>query len=1494
VPEIAPVPEAVPVPEIAPVPEAAPVPEIAPVQEPVAVQGTAPVQENVPVQVLLRFHDADGSIVEFKRNKEGKLVPLLGSAVEAIKEREDATKLIFKDRTQLLFRGDGKLAEVRDRLGNCFTLRYEWESEDGEKITLIDSLGRCCYIRIYEGKVRKFYDFVGRIWTYSYEESFLTKVCDPEGVVVQYGYSVSRLTSISFIADGKQVERYRFFYDLKGRLVKVIAAQQITTLTYKSTKGKVRLTDASGAVTDFYIDKNGGQARIVENPNWLGSSSEETILSLSSEDLTGVYIYHEQGNVVQKIKNNLGEIFFLYHKKNSSLSFTIPDPQDMEYITDSSGNIITCVYSDGRSDVREYDRFGNLITLTEGLALGNNILPNHRFQESDPSTRLKIPEWRQEIKEGVDLGTIQADETEKSDPSTRVKIRRWRQEIKEVDLGTIQTDKTETRSGECSIQLTPQRKFVAAGKPGWLVFTQIVPIPSKYHGKKFILSGEIKTDQLKNAQVFFRLEGLQPWNGKNEPIPVPGVMAENRYSSIMGTQDWTRRQISLRTSPKTAYLKVLLIAYHEQEPTEGCAWFDHLQLVMDKVSLSYNPLEYDWQSFRYYHGEEERKLDNQAVLDNQEVIGNGISIRLVRHRTDEPSSWLCQEIDFRLNPVVPVTFTVLCKTKEVEGREANQSIQLEIGGVDDQGRVCRQVSTFLPGTHSWQRVCATIYPDSPSIRVFLLLCFAGDATGTIWFSSPRLIFADVCTRVRYNEDSFLPVCITDPQQQSIHLSYDKRGNLIRYQDARGNNTFHGYDIMNRLQQVVYDPLLASYPYNDLGSLTQNILAETEKEKETETETETNQLIYDLLLSVAYNRLLASYQYNALSLLTQKTLADGKWTQTTKLTYDALFQLESITDALGYSIRFIYTQGKVSQIRYPDGTTLEYRYNKKQQLIEEKRDGRLRFQYEYDIHGNVIKVKDICQWHPSLERRFSYEPEKNITRFISEHGIIRWFYEKGECKGMDIIKKEDVYTFLYETHGIRDPSQSWYHLDYDENGYISTLIQGNGSGASYTYTHGGLLIHLSIGKRNGEVLEEWNMEYDTHKNPICLQDHEGRGVAYSYDDRNQLIREHYHYSNYLNNRSDVDDKSCGNNTEYGSHTYTSILYTYDAFGNRQREPEKYRYEYNLLNQLTLITEIMTEKQTHYLYDQSGNLIEDEKCTYHWNPANQLSKVRDKTNGKVIAEYLYDEQGRRIYSQIKGIIRFFIYDGDSYRLLYETNERHQMLCYYTYGECGRLLSVTLLSPLHEFVKWMQSKLGIIEPGLPKGTYFYHTNHRGDVLAVTDKENRIVARYCYDAWGNILERSGPFSEFNCYLYGSYRYDGETGFYYLISRYYDPQNGRFISKDPSSGELDDLLSQNGYVYARNNPMVNIDRDWLENVGGPFGKSGRRMTKGPVIHLEKYMVQARKFSKERRQLAVDRNFKSSIRGLGMSKAPAEFCTKLTTQARYLNLPLRSPFATVS
>ncbi|WP_091837251.1 RHS repeat-associated core domain-containing protein [Marininema halotolerans] len=103
-----------------------------------------------------------------------------------------------------------------------------------------------------------------------------------------------------------------------------------------------------------------------------------------------------------------------------------------------------------------------------------------------------------------------------------------------------------------------------------------------------------------------------------------------------------------------------------------------------------------------------------------------------------------------------------------------------------------------------------------------------------------------------------------------------------------------------------------------------------------------------------------------------------------------------------------------------------------------------------------------------------------------------------------------------------------------------------------------------------------------------------------------------------------------------------------------------------------------------------------------------------------------------------------------------------------------------------------------------YYYHTNYRGDVTALTDSTGTEVATYEYDAFGNLVKETGDVD--NPYRYAGYRYDEVTALYYLQSRYYNPEMGRFLTRDTFVGEEKDPLSLNKYSYVSNNPIAYDD----------------------------------------------------------------------------------------
>ena len=127
-------------------------------------------------------------------------------------------------------------------------------------------------------------------------------------------------------------------------------------------------------------------------------------------------------------------------------------------------------------------------------------------------------------------------------------------------------------------------------------------------------------------------------------------------------------------------------------------------------------------------------------------------------------------------------------------------------------------------------------------------------------------------------------------------------------------------------------------------------------------------------------------------------------------------------------------------------------------------------------------------------------------------------------------------------------------------------------------------------------------------------------------------------------------------------------------------------------------------------------------------------------------------------------------------------------FTYDASGRPLSVTLNGT----------------------TYYYVTNLQGDVTAILNSSGTAVVTYTYDAWGNPLATTGDLATtlgtLNPLRYRGYVYDTETELYYLQSRYYDSEVGRFINADVYASTGQGLLGNNMFAYCLNNPVFRID----------------------------------------------------------------------------------------
>ena len=211
-------------------------------------------------------------------------------------------------------------------------------------------------------------------------------------------------------------------------------------------------------------------------------------------------------------------------------------------------------------------------------------------------------------------------------------------------------------------------------------------------------------------------------------------------------------------------------------------------------------------------------------------------------------------------------------------------------------------------------------------------------------------------------------------------------------------------------------------------------------------------------------------------------------------------------------------------------------------------------------------------------------------------------------------------------------------------------------------------------------------------------------------------------------------------------YGTYNITYDEIGN----PINYR------NGITF-----SWKNGRWL--ASTTLSDNTTVTYQYNANGMRTK---KTVGSTVTNYYYDSNNNLIGLKSGADVAYFYYDTDNSPISMKYNNN---------------------------------------------MYYYVKNLQGDIVKILDSNGSAVASYYYDAWGTITRKTvtnTTIDTLSPFRYRGYVYDTDTGFYYLQSRYYDPQTGRFLNADIYADTVSGSpLSTNTFAYCENNAINYSDK---------------------------------------------------------------------------------------
>ena len=564
-------------------------------------------------------------------------------------------------------------------------------------------------------------------------------------------------------------------------------------------------------------------------------------------------------------------------------------------------------------------------------------------------------------------------------------------------------------------------------------------------------------------------------------------------------------------------------------------------------------------------------------------------------------------------------------------------------------------------------------------------------------------------------------------------------------------------------------------------------------------------------------------------LTSKSvaLANGS-TSTMTNTYDALSRLSAQTRPMS-RITYSYlagangtTTGLVSSVTHSkvgsnsfSPITFGYAYDELGYITSYTQTGKQAVTYDYDVQGQLTSVSDPNQ---DLYYSYEYDTYGNI-RSAEAHGSYHISddytndYEYNNPKWLDLLTGFNTEPILYEGQTLVDGEIVGDPTSGNPISYY------NGTRWEFVWENGRQLASAST--TDGDTTIDIDYTYDINglRTSKTITRTTGSGTAHTHEYTSTVTAPTCTTAGYTTYTCDCGESYVDNLVDALGHNYVQSgnVYTCSRCGDSYTGHEHSYTEETTQPTCTTAgytvytcscgdsytVEIPALGHNYVLVDQSGNVAtyECSRCGHRYTaviPIDPNPPVEyGLRNGNVTVTTEHHEY---IYASGK-LLREVITTTDA-----EGNVTTETLDF-TYDASGSPYTVTRIV------------------GTSSSTYYYVVNAQGDIIRVVNAGGATVAEYAYDPWGRVISATGTVAEANPLRYRGYYYDAETGFYYVSSRYFDPEIGRWISPEPNAynGEFDEgagLIGYNVYAYCANNPVTLSDPTGEFALGVILGKA--------------------------------------------------------------------------
>jgi RHS repeat-associated protein len=681
-------------------------------------------------------------------------------------------------------------------------------------------------------------------------------------------------------------------------------------------------------------------------------------------------------------------------------------------------------------------------------------------------------------------------------------------------------------------------------------------------------------------------------------------------------------------------------------------------------------------------------------------------------------------------------------------------------------------------------------------------------------------------RMDYNAAGQL-TAYTDCSGQATLFDYDRDGNLTATTDALGHRSAYRYDRAGRLVGATYpDGSSEAYDYDALGRLVGHTDAAGQKttyalDAEGRLLTRTNalggtlQYGYDgakrLAQLVNENGAVYAFRYDALDRLEQETGFD---TRTTRYVYDKAGRPLAKTE-LGQT-------GAAGG--HGAGIVTNYRRDAAGRLIEktvsggteqQQAAGPLVTSYRYDALGHMTAAAN-----DDATVTLAYDPIGQLleetSRTQGASSTLRHAYDALGNRIQTVLPDGRTLNHLFYGSG---------HLhQINLDGEVVSDIERDATHREIRRTQGALTSEFQydpVGRLTAQLarLDPARAGVSLAQQRGAWQAGDAHGAQSDPAGGGSLIARQYRYDR-VGNLIAIDDQRAGTT----SYRYDAIGRILSAVQPQLAETFAFDPAHNLLDPAALGTgggagrlennQLSVFEDKRYAYDVHGNLV-DKKIARHthitlsWNAAHQLTKSQVTRNAQrdtptvQDTEYGYDPFGRRVFKRDAFGETRFTWDGN--RLLSETRASRTR---------------TYLYEGASFVPLAQVDSACLPVGVSAGAtanvFYFHNDHLGTPRELTDIDGNLRWTATYKAWGNVVRitqpQTQPIAQVQEYQWeqaqalrfqGQY-FDGETGLHYNCFRYYDPNIGRFVSRDP----IGLRGGNNPYQYAPNSS------GWIDPLG--------------------------------------------------------------------------------